>query len=69
MTTTTAVGEAVARAFEALPDSHRKALALSRAGMTFLQVADALEMPVERVRVTVLHSVLALTQARLAATL
>lgn len=69
MTTTQQVGAAVATALALLPESHRRALLLSRTGMSFVQVADALEMPVDRVRTAVLHSVLALTQARLAATL
>jgi DNA-directed RNA polymerase specialized sigma24 family protein len=58
---------AVAAALTALPASHRDALLLARQGLTYAQVAERLGLPVEKVRSSVLHSVLALTQARLAA--
>ncbi len=55
------------QAYEGLPDSHRQALALSRTGMSAGAIAAQSGVPVERVRTWVLHAVLALTQARLAA--
>lgn len=57
---------AVAAALAALPEPDRQALLLSRAGMTFVEVADRLGEPVERVRATVAASLQALTLARLA---
>ena len=71
MTPTTAppdppVATAVARALHALPDGHRQALLLSHAGLTYVQVADRLALPVERVRAAVHESVRSLTAARLA---
>ncbi|MGB8651100.1 MAG: sigma factor-like helix-turn-helix DNA-binding protein [Mycobacteriales bacterium] len=65
MTPTTAA--ALVRALAELPDDHRQALLLTRAGMSFLEVADRLGQPVERIRTAVHASVVLLTQARLAA--
>ncbi len=64
---TTPGGVAVSEALRALPDGHRQALLMSHAGLTYFQVADALGLPVEKVRIAVLHAVMALTRARLAA--
>jgi DNA-directed RNA polymerase specialized sigma24 family protein len=58
---------AVAAALDSLPASHRDALLLVRQGLTYREAAERLGQPVERVRSAVLHSVLSLTQARLAA--
>lgn len=67
MPPTTASALAVDRALQALPEGHRQALLLSRAGLTYFQVADRLGLPVEKVRAAVHASVRSLTQARLAA--
>lgn len=66
MTPLTPIAAALHRAYEALPDHHREALALARGGWTFAQIAERQGLPVERVRVGVLQAVLALTQVRLA---
>ena len=57
---------AVADALAALPEPDRSALLLSRAGMTFVEVADRLGEPVEQVRAMAVASLQALTLARLA---
>lgn len=58
---------AVAEALEELPELYREALLLVRNGVRYDEVAELLEVPVEKVRSAVLHGMLALTQARLAA--
>jgi DNA-directed RNA polymerase specialized sigma24 family protein len=63
MTPTTAVAEAL----EELPNLYREALLLARHGISYVEVARLLEVPVEKVRSAVLHGMLALTQARQAA--
>lgn len=57
--------DAVAQALIALPPGQRQALLLSNAGMTFLEVADRLGEPVEKVGAAITQSLRALTQARL----
>ena len=57
---------AVAAALAELPDADRQALLLSRAGMTFVEVADRLGEPVDRVRARATAALQALTRARLA---
>ena len=59
---------AVDRALAELPDSHRQVLLLTRDGLGYREIAERWGIPVERVRATALHAVLALTRARLAAT-
>jgi DNA-directed RNA polymerase specialized sigma24 family protein len=59
---------AVDRALAELPDGHRQVLLLTRSGLGYREIAERWGIPVERVRATALHAVLALTRARLAAT-
>jgi DNA-directed RNA polymerase specialized sigma24 family protein len=58
---------AVADALEELPQLYREALLLVRNGVRYDEVAELLEVPVEKVRSAVLHGMMALTQARLTA--
>lgn len=66
MPPTTPAGHAVGAALAVLPVTHREALLLARSGLSYRDVAEELGLPLEKVRVFVLHSLLALTQARLA---
>lgn len=59
---------AVLAAYAALPQSHRTALDLVRAGHSFQSVASNAGIPLVTVRRWVLHAVCALSQARLAST-
>jgi DNA-directed RNA polymerase specialized sigma24 family protein len=62
MTPTTAIAEAL----EELPQLYREALLLARHGLRYAEIAELLEVPVERVRSAALHGMLALSRARLA---
>jgi DNA-directed RNA polymerase specialized sigma24 family protein len=58
---------ATLEAYAGLPDTHRSVLALTRSGMSYAAIAEQTGVPVARIRTWALHAVLALTQARLAA--